>query len=580
MNKNKKMYKISIVFLFLILFISNVYSQFPESYPFETYLDAAENLYVAGDDGHDLTIWKYNSAGIQLMMKTFSSGGISKGMDIVANADGTNIYVAGYFFNIFTGNYDIQILKYADNGIGGILLWHREYENMLGHDKAYGIAIDASENIYVCGYTTNFDMTTDYILIKYNSAGIYQWERKYGSTENDVATDILTDNNYIYLMGYKDEPVSGLTGGVPTKDAMLVAYNINDLIPIPTILDLPGSSEIPTSFIISEHADNTNPPTVSMVAIAGEMDRIVGRVWDKNYFIAYFDRNPIGNQNIVGWSTDWGEYPHDDIATGITSDNAGNLVVTGYFMNDTSDDFGTLKFNKENGNIMWGAITYDDQGGIDRASSIFRFDSIYAISGYSQFSSTNLFITKRFDETNPDMLEVWSNYYEPDVISNPDWQYCTNFSTETYILHDSSFITVGFGWGEDVSAFAIIKYDPAGSLIYDLQPVEDRPGMNSFEKVQRNSAKREFTLKQNYPNPFNPVTMISYSIPEQSYVTLKVYDMLGREVAEIVNTSQNAGNYHKRFDGSDLASGIYIYKLTAISGNNRYEKISKMTLIK
>jgi hypothetical protein len=63
-------------------------------------------------------------------------------------------------------------------------------------------------------------------------------------------------------------------------------------------------------------------------------------------------------------------------------------------------------------------------------------------------------------------------------------------------------------------------------------------------------------------------------------VTLKVYDILGREVAELVNGPQNAGSYSNRCDGSKLASGIYIYKLTAVSGSKRYEKIDKMTLIK
>lgn len=73
---------------------------------------------------------------------------------------------------------------------------------------------------------------------------------------------------------------------------------------------------------------------------------------------------------------------------------------------------------------------------------------------------------------------------------------------------------------------------------------------------------------------------ISYSLPVQSYVTLKVYDLLGREIAELVNTSQQAGIYNTRFDGSRLSSGIYIYKLTAINGSIRFEKIEKMTLIK
>ena len=71
----------------------------------------------------------------------------------------------------------------------------------------------------------------------------------------------------------------------------------------------------------------------------------------------------------------------------------------------------------------------------------------------------------------------------------------------------------------------------------------------------------EYSLSQNYPNPFNPVTQIKYAIPEKGFVTMKVFDVLGREVSKLVNNVQSAGNYIVDFDGTNLASGIYFYKL-------------------
>ena len=86
----------------------------------------------------------------------------------------------------------------------------------------------------------------------------------------------------------------------------------------------------------------------------------------------------------------------------------------------------------------------------------------------------------------------------------------------------------------------------------------------------------EFSLNQNYPNPFNPTTTISYDLSANSFVTLKVYDILGREVATLVNERENAGTYSVKFDGSRLASGIYFYRLTAGS----YISTRKLALMK
>lgn len=74
---------------------------------------------------------------------------------------------------------------------------------------------------------------------------------------------------------------------------------------------------------------------------------------------------------------------------------------------------------------------------------------------------------------------------------------------------------------------------------------------------------KSFYLYQNYPNPFNPTTTIRYEIPKASFVSLKIYDLLGREVATLVNGEKNAGSYEAKFDGSKLSSGIYFYRMKA-----------------
>jgi len=85
-----------------------------------------------------------------------------------------------------------------------------------------------------------------------------------------------------------------------------------------------------------------------------------------------------------------------------------------------------------------------------------------------------------------------------------------------------------------------------------------------------------FSLKQNYPNPFNPSTMIEYGIPEESFVTLTVYNLLGQSVATLINEQQHAGTYGVSFDASDYPSGIYFYKITA----GKFVSTHKMILMK
>ena len=130
-----------------------------------------------------------------------------------------------------------------------------------------------------------------------------------------------------------------------------------------------------------------------------------------------------------------------------------------------------------------------------------------------------------------------------------------------------------------------INVSDANAQIY-LQPGEYRlytsvriPKLDVITDVPKeNVLPVQYNLSQNYPNPFNPSTVINYQLPVTGYVTLKVYDVLGREVATLVNESQNAGNYKVYFDSNEfhLSSGVYFYRIT--SGN--FIQTKKMILLK
>ncbi|MGE5437678.1 MAG: T9SS type A sorting domain-containing protein [Syntrophothermus sp.] len=91
-----------------------------------------------------------------------------------------------------------------------------------------------------------------------------------------------------------------------------------------------------------------------------------------------------------------------------------------------------------------------------------------------------------------------------------------------------------------------------------------------------NTVVESYQLSQNYPNPFNPSTTITYQIPTNGFVTIKIYNVLGKEVKTLVSQDQNAGNYSVRFDARDLSSGVYFYQINV----NNFTTSKKMLLLK
>ncbi len=131
----------------------------------------------------------------------------------------------------------------------------------------------------------------------------------------------------------------------------------------------------------------------------------------------------------------------------------------------------------------------------------------------------------------------------------------------------------------------LLTYNPEFMLYYFTTGYEAElfyPNATAIEN-NSNSIPNKITLSQNYPNPFNPTTTIEYSIPfvktlhaTSQHVQLKIYDILGKEVATLVNKKQTAGNYKITFDASRLTSGIYYYKITA----GEFTQVRKMILVK
>ena len=130
--------------------------------------------------------------------------------------------------------------------------------------------------------------------------------------------------------------------------------------------------------------------------------------------------------------------------------------------------------------------------------------------------------------------------------------------------------------------------DPSGDWILEIY--DDAPGDQGTLQswcitihyegpsgiVNQSSTPKEYSLSQNNPNPFNPITNIKFDIPEEGFVSLKVYDIVGKEVATLVNEVKPAGSYIVKFDGSNLSNSVYYYKMQT----GDFFEVRKMVLIK
>ncbi|MCL4511680.1 MAG: T9SS type A sorting domain-containing protein [Bacteroidetes bacterium] len=148
-----------------------------------------------------------------------------------------------------------------------------------------------------------------------------------------------------------------------------------------------------------------------------------------------------------------------------------------------------------------------------------------------------------------------------------------------------------FGYGNniqrgDISSFCNLSqqmYHYAGVSLWEYAQIDSPFVWDEYSSAwpltpvsQAPATPNDFDLSQNYPNPFNPTTTIKFRVASFGFVSLKVYDVLGREVATLVNERMNGGSYVVTFDASKLPSGVYFYRL--IAGNNT--AIMKMVLIK
>ena len=187
---------------------------------------------------------------------------------------------------------------------------------------------------------------------------------------------------------------------------------------------------------------------------------------------------------------------------------------------------------------------------------------------------------------NKDGKRIYNVFYATSPDGGATWNDPVQLSNTTY-MNDNFYSVKNPTIGKKVQKEIPGVFDGGAEVVWTEASQNSKlgyylmyariPYVGTLSAVNDNKIKPyEFSLEQNYPNPFNPSTVIKFTLPKKEFATLKVYDVLGKEVATLVKGKMSAGQHRVNFSAKNLAAGVYIYKLTA--GNRMISK--KMVLLK
>ncbi|MFA4907617.1 MAG: T9SS type A sorting domain-containing protein [archaeon] len=387
-------------------------------------------------------------------------------------------------------------------------------------DEAHGVAADKFGNIIVVGSIHNDSTNADMHIVKYDPDGRILWTRTYSNGMEDVgefAYGVATDSKGNIIVTGRGTSVGHFPNYVTLK------------------YDSSGNF-----------------------------------IWMREY--------------DGGWT---------DIARDVAVDDSDNVIVTGYSNGDMNWDWCTIKYSPD-GDTIWvrrhnvalddkaDGVTCDKDGNVIVVGRLGQSPTKYAaIVKYSPAGDT--LWTKLF--VRPVPLDGLMNFV--DVVTDE----CENiYTVGLFVLWDN---------GKDWRDYYVVKCNPQGDTVwtarYDLNlqdepkgialDTEDNiiitgttsanPSLYQFDYftvklhnvtngvAEENFAPHHFSLHPNYPNPFNASTVISYQLPVRSFVSLKVFDLLGREIETLVAEEKSAGTYTATWNARNFSSGIYFFRLQA-----------------
>ena len=506
-------------------------------------IDNGGNIYITGSGagsvpltGSDIYTIKINSQGVFQWEATYN-GSVDEhdyGIDIALDPSG-NVYVIGESpgaVGVFGTGKDYLTIKYDSQGNE---LWtQRFYGNpsftTKNYDSPNAIAVDVTGNVYVTGASwAEGQSNHDCLTIKYDTNGNLVWTARYdqagpGSYGKDVKVD---GGGNVYVFGVGPDPV--------LPEYVIIKYNSNG-----------------TEQWVKNYGEYGVVPAAMEIDDDGNVYATGG---DQQFITVKY--NSSGDSI---WSAIFTGPQSIARPSSLTVDGSGNVYVTGMAVNSgfTGQEYATVKYNSS-GQELWSAA-YDGFGDdqfvtVAEAIALDATGNVY-VTGISQGADwlqgdLTDYATVKY---NNDGVEQWAvRYHRP-----PDGN---EFAIGVHVSSDGKVYVTGYGEvSGNPSEIITIKYAQSPS---DVQEISSE-------------VPHSYLLHQNYPNPFNPSTKIIWQSPVSSHQTLKVYGVLGNEIATLVDEYKPAGSYEIEFNASQLTSGVYFYKIQAGS----FVKTKKMILLR
>jgi hypothetical protein len=510
--------------------------------------DRYGNIYVGGESegqgtNYDMTTVKVDPMGNILWSQRFNGlANWDDRINAMTNDDTGNVYVTGYTTGTGSSK-DITTIKY---GPDGTQKWAVTFWNSIsgGSDVALCIKLDINGNVFVGGYLAS-PSGTDGTVIKYSPSGTELWHKRINGTSNlsDEISSLCADElGNIYAAGF-------VRNTVTDEDYALIKYDNNGNILWEKYYDggIAFGQDF-SSFITIDNSDN--------IIITGRIEAS-----QQTQDIMTIKYTPLGN---LIWERRY-NLGDSEIGKMIVTDNLDNIYVGGErYGSTTYNDILLVKYDSS-GSFKWVKVFDDTIAGKstnDYFSSMCtdRYQDVY-LTGRSEQSWVP------FDP--PDLITLKYNYPGNQMLKIQYNSPADNWDEGVGIHVDSAFNI--YTSGTSIGSFSSYDY----IVIKHSQPNTSIQNQIYLPTV--------FSLHQNYPNPFNPSTSIRFDLPKQGFVSLRVFDISGREVTELVKKELQPGVYEYNFDGSGLGSGVYFYRIAVHTDklqSGDFTETRRMVLVK